>query len=332
MRSIISRWFLFGLLVGWSLTHATVFGQSTGKDMKPAAVDKLRQALDKTITVDFTGQSLIETLNHIRDRAGLKVKIDDQALAAIGMHPLLNGGGGGAPEAIHVKATNEKTSQVLRKFLSPYQLCYVIIDDTLLITSEDTAVMRQMRQRVSIDFDEVPLKKAVRELAKNHAINLVIDPKVMKQSETPVSLQLENTGIETALRLLAEMANLKAVRMGNVMFITSEEKAKKIREEEQHQFDNPLNPNLPAIVGNAMGGIFGGGIAMPAPAVQVQVRPPNPAPPPPIADVPPLPKQADPQKPVEAPPLPKGAPQAPPPPQRIDPPALERAPVQRREP
>ena len=286
MRSIISRWFLFGLLIGWSLTHATVFGQSAGKDPKPAvAVDKLRQTLDKIITVDFTGQSFTETLNHLRDRAGLKVKVDDQALAQLGMHPLLNGGG--VPEPAHVKATNEKAGQVLRKFLSSYQLCYVIIDETILITSEDTAVMRQMRQRVSIDVADVPFKKAVRELARNHALNLVIDPKVLKQSDSPVSLQLENTGIETALRLLAEMANLKAVRMGNVMFITSEEKAKKIRDEEQNQFDNPLNPNLPPVLGPAaMRGGFGGafgGIAMPA----IQAAPPIQIAPPPAIDPPP---------------------------------------------
>jgi hypothetical protein len=291
MRSILSRWFLFGLLLGWSLGHATVFGQSTGKDVKPASpVDKLRQSLDKTITVDFTGQTFVETLNHLRDRAGLKLRIDDQALAGLGLHPGMNGGGPPA-DPVHVKATNEKAGQVLRKFLGPYQLCFILIDDAILITAEDTAVMRQMRQRVSIDFDEVPLKKAVRELAKSHGVNLVIDPKVLKQSDTPVSLQLENTGIETALRLLAEMASLKAVRMGNVMFITSEEKAKKIRDEEQHQFDNPLNPNMPMItpiVGALMGGGFGG---QAPPRVQIFAPPGGVAPPPPI--------EAAPAKPIE---------------------------------
>src|ERR1051326_1488482 len=115
-----------------------------------------------------------------------------------------------------------------------------------------------MRQRTSVDLEDIPLKKAVRDLARQHGINLVIDPRIAKQADTPVSLQLDNTGLETTIRLLAELANVKAVRMGNVMFVTSEERAKKIREEEAHQFDNPLNPNLPWFGAAGVGGGFGG--------------------------------------------------------------------------
>ena len=76
MRPVISRWFMFGLLIGWALTHATVFGQpnassgggtpsSTGTTT--TSIDKLRQGLDKQITVNFTGQNIEEVLNHIKD-------------------------------------------------------------------------------------------------------------------------------------------------------------------------------------------------------------------------------------------------------------------------
>jgi hypothetical protein len=86
------------------------------------------------------------------------------------------------------------------------------------------------------------------------------------------------------------------------MFITSEEKAKKIRDEEQHQFDNPLNPNLPmmapivrgAAFGGAIGGIGGPGIQVVAPG---QIAPP----PPPGVELPPA-KAIEPEKQIEAPP------------------------------
>ena len=239
MRTIISRWFLFGLLLGWALTHATVFGQST--EAKPSATDKVREGLDKVITVDFTGQSLPDVISHLRHKTGLTITFDPLTSQV----PFDPNNGGQPPAPITVKATKEKASQVLRKLLNANQLCYVIIDDAILVTTEDLAAVRQYRQRVSVDFDEVPLKKAARDLAKKHGINLVIDPKIAKQAETAVSLQVENTGVETALRVLAELASLKAVRMGNVTFITSEEKAKKIRDEEPHQLDSPLNSNLP---------------------------------------------------------------------------------------
>jgi hypothetical protein len=254
MRSIISRWFMFGLLVGWALTHTTVFGQDgAGKAATPA--DKLRAKLDKAITVDYTGQSMVEVLNHLREKIGVSINIDQ--LAFMQMPPDMPGG---QPAQVTIRATNEKASSVLRKLLGGHQLAYVIIDDALLVTSEDSAVMRQMRQRVSVDLDEVPFKKAVRDLAKTYNINLVIDPAVMKSADKTVSLQVDNTGIETAVRLLSELASLKAVRMGNVMYITSDEKAKKIRDEEQHQFDNPLNLNLPVGPPMIRGGFAGGGM------------------------------------------------------------------------
>ena len=208
----------------------------------------------------------------------------------------------GQPMQFQIKATNEKTSQVLRKFLNNYRLSYVIFENSVLVTTEEMAIVRQMRQRVSVNLDEVPANKAIRDLAKNHGINLVIDPKVATQAEAKVSLQLDNTGIETAVRLVAELASLKAVRMGNVMFVTSEEKAKKIRDEEQHQFDNPLNPHNPAFsppavgFGGGFGGVIGG--AMPLPRlvpgnVVPGVLPPGP---PPGIDLPPVKPDAPPPK------------------------------------
>jgi type II secretory pathway component GspD/PulD (secretin) len=329
MKSILSRWFMFGLLVGWALSHATVFGQSGGnaaekKGVAGTAVEKLRHGLDKKVTIDFNGQSLSEALNHLRDKTGLPINIDQPALLMSGMNIDVPMG------QVEIKAKDEKASSVLRKFLNTYRLTYIIFEDALLITTEETAVMRQFRQRVNVDVEGVPFKKAARDLAGNQGINLVIDPAVMKQADAQVSLQVENTGVETAVRLLAEMASLKAVRMGNVMFITNEEKAKKIRKEEKDQFDNPLNPNVPGMqpgfgpaagFGGMMGGI--GGIARP-------VR----VPPPPIQKV--LPPQAEPTLPPPgvAPPVNRGTPPvAPPPlPPRLEAPPGAPTPIRRPDP
>jgi hypothetical protein len=259
MRNQLTRWFLFSVLLGWALSHATVFGQESGA---ASATHKLRQGLDKLITVDYTGQSLRDVMTHFRDKTGVPVNFDPTALTQLGLDLNLNGS-----RPFTTKATKEKSSQVLRRMLSDFGLTYVVFEDSLLITTEEMAFYRQMCQRVSVDLKDVPFKKAVRDLAKGHGINLVIDPTVIGRIETPVSLQVEKTGLETTLRLLAELANVKAVRMGNVVFVTHDEKAKKIRDEEQHQFENPLNPNLSALgapptqpmMGMGQGVLFGGG-------------------------------------------------------------------------
>ena len=49
-----------------------------------------------------------------------------------------------------------------------------------------------------------------------------------KEAKAPVSIQLEDVPLETAVRLLAEMAGLKPVRVGNVLFVTKKETANEL--------------------------------------------------------------------------------------------------------
>jgi hypothetical protein len=201
---------------------------------------------------------LAEVLKHLQEKTGVPINLDPAVLENMGVDP--NSPPGGAAAQVKVKATNEKARQVLRKLLNVYELSYVILEDAVLVTWDDAATARQYLQRVNVAVENVPFKKAVRDLAKKHGINLLIDPKMLKQADAAVSLELDNTSLETAIRMLAELADLKPARMGNVMFITSDERAKKIREEEQHQFDNPLNPTASAA---SMRGMMMGGAAAP---------------------------------------------------------------------
>jgi hypothetical protein len=320
---------MFALLIGWAMSHATVFGQPA-KTASP--LEKVRAALDKNITLDFTGQNLTDVLNHFKEKTGIAINIDQMALMNAGVDMgndggFVPGGPGGGPgfpmQQIQVKAKDEKAGAVLRKLLSKHQLTYILFEDSVLVTTEDAGLVRQMRQRVSVDVDDAPFNKTVTALAKNHGINLIIDPKVAKQAESNVSLQLESTGIETAVRLLAELANLKAVRMGNVLFVTTEEKATKIRKEEQNQFDNPFNPNIPQTMPLRFG--IGGGFGGIVPA-QPRVAPALPIPGGVAPGVPPI-EIVPPEKVVPDPAVPKNGNATPAAPPRPNPPAVDRPPV-----
>jgi hypothetical protein len=281
MSHRLARWLLPCLLLG-TFSHASVFGQQADKTTD---ADKLRQVLEKNITLDFVGQSLGDTLGHFRDKTGVTVNLDQLALAQMGM--ILDDNGG----QFAIKASSEKASRVLRRFLQKHQMTYILHEGAILVTTEEMAIHRQMRQRVSVDLDGVPFNKAVRELAKAHGVNLVIDPTVTGQA-TPIQLQLEDTGLETTLRVVAELANLKAVRMGSVIFVTSDEKARKIREEERHQVEPPaIQYATPGF-----GGLFGGNLKVaPPPLFQVPGNPPVIAPPPPAVQ-PPVNDPAPPQR------------------------------------
>ena len=129
---------------------------------------------------------------------------------------------------------------------------------------------RQLRQRVSVDWDDIQFTKALKDLAKETATNLVLDPRQAKKAaDVRVSMKLDDVPLETAVRLMAEMAGLKPARMGNVLFVTSEERAEKLKDAE-----HPAA--MPGIMGGI--GIGGGGIGGVVPAVPAPAAP-APAPP-----------------------------------------------------
>src|SRR5437868_2319426 len=93
-----NRWLGLALLLAWSLSHATVFGDDQpGKDPAPkksppsgvdvlsdekaekiskilersmaSSAEKVKAALDQSMVLDFTAQTLQEGLQHLSDKA-----------------------------------------------------------------------------------------------------------------------------------------------------------------------------------------------------------------------------------------------------------------------
>jgi type II secretory pathway component HofQ len=86
-----------------------------------------------------------------------------------------------------------------------------------------------MRQRVSVDLEKTPFADALKQISRQTGANLILDTRVEKDAAAKVSLQMEDVPLETAVRLLAEMAGLKPVRVGNVLFVTGKANANEMR-------------------------------------------------------------------------------------------------------
>src|SRR5436189_26371 len=83
--------------------------------------------------------------------------------------------------------------------LRPFELTFVVNDGEILITTEEIAIQRQLRQTVNLDLDEVALATALQRLARSTGTNLVLDPRVPKEAKAaPITLQLEDVPLETA--------------------------------------------------------------------------------------------------------------------------------------
>jgi type II secretory pathway component HofQ len=93
-------------------------------------------------------------------------------------------------------------------------------------------------------MDKVELASALRQVAHDAGVNVILDTRVDKDLSSKVTLQLEDVPLETAVRLLSEMANLKPVRVGNVLFVTSKENANELRQDPE--LTQPTQP-LPVL-------------------------------------------------------------------------------------
>jgi hypothetical protein len=245
----------------------------------PVAAEAIRKALDATGKFEFTELNLSAVLNTIAEHYKISIVLDRAVLQQMGFEPE------GMP--VELKMKEGKLRNALRALVGQYNLTFAIVGDALLITTEEVAVYRQLKQRISVDYDAVPLSKAIKELSTKYGVNVVMDPRAVKSksADNPVTLQVEDVPFEAAVRLMCEMAELKPARMGNVIFVTTEARADKLRDGDSLvPAPTPPAPTAPGLM-PGFGGL-GGGIGGAVPGV---INPP-PAPPavaPPVVDTPP---------------------------------------------
>lgn len=232
MRSLKTNLNVVGAALVWVLVPVLAALAAPVAD-KPAdsANDKARKALEHTVSVDYDNVPLADVLGDLSEKTKVRFVADRHRLSA------------SAQVSIQLK---ERVS--VRELLRRLDLASVVIDGTVYVGDEAAAIERQMRQRVSVDLDEVPLAKALQRLAKQTQTNLVLDPRLPKDArETTITLQLEDVPLDTAVRLLVEVAGLKPVLRDNVLFVTTEERADKLhREQPANGRDAPARYGIPA--------------------------------------------------------------------------------------
>jgi hypothetical protein len=256
-------WTVFAA-AGWAEPQA---GSGAGKDATNNTV-AIRKALDQKITLDYSTQNFQEAIDHLRQKTKLNFVLDTYVLQMVGI------GIGEIPTPVNLKIDNGKVRVALQNMLNQYHLTYVILGDSVLITTEEVGYLRQMRQRVNVEIKDQPLVEALKALANETGTNLVIDPRQADKAKSKISIQLDDVTLETAVRLLTELADLSSVRVGNVLFVTTEARADKLRKENPPNNSNQGGPYERFAVPPAA---FPGGL----PPIGGRVGPPGPGQPPP---------------------------------------------------
>jgi type II secretory pathway component GspD/PulD (secretin) len=79
---------------------------------------------------------------------------------------------------------------------------------------------------VNLNFNETPLKTAIHDLRNWHDLNIVLDDTALKEGyvtlDQPITLQLENVSLKSALKLLLDKVHLTYVVEDEVLKITTE--------------------------------------------------------------------------------------------------------------
>jgi hypothetical protein len=269
----------------WSFTFALVGLLCYGplllaQDDEPAPVKQgemsagqIRAALNQKVTLDFESTSLSEVVAHLRTKTKIPFTLDTPLLNNLG---LIDGGNNPQPQGptFRLKAKNVPVRQALRRMLEPFSLGFAVVGEGVFISTEEQVSFRQFTQRVSVDAQGVALSKVLQQLADQTGVNVMIDQRVEKQAERSVTAQFDDVPVDSAVRLVSEVANLKAMQVDNVLLITTPENAEKIRREEIE--DRATSPNGPGYGGP-------GGRAVIAPAGVVGPARPGMLQPPPVA-------------------------------------------------
>jgi hypothetical protein len=185
--------------------------------------EKVRKALDKTIDVSFDNVPLKTAFEDLKDLLKVEFLVDTVTLA--------NNGIAVDSAPVNIKLSGAKGKQVLRTIADAHNLGYAILGDKVFISTEGEAQRRQLKQRINLDLDKTPLETALKNLSRAHAVQIVVDKKAGKESQTEITMELEDIPLDIAVRLLCDHAGLKPMRLGNVLYVTSGANAKELRGE-----------------------------------------------------------------------------------------------------
>lgn len=220
--------------------------------------------------VDFKGfeadpkMTLEEALDVLGKDYGLKFDVNEAAFKEEQLDDVL---GKPVVEQSIRKMNRVPLGTVLRKVLArvPAQsgAAYIVRDGTVEITTQASLVKEIWGDAyqgpylplVNTGFDKRPLEDALKDLAAATEYNIVLDSRVAEKAKIPVSANFTNTPLDTAVRLLADMADLKPFLVDNVIYVTTRERAKQLEEQ-----DKPKTPTLQGTAGGlgAVGGLGGG--------------------------------------------------------------------------
>ncbi len=196
--------------------------------------------------IDDSESKLIDVLDQLSKRYNVAFLINELAFSEAGLREI-DQFRMASPRPIPAMKTSLRTLLhfVLRRVAESQQVEAVFLvrtDHIEITTAEFCRLELGLRSKEPLyasmlplvwdAYEEMPLAQILPRLAETSGYNVVGDPKAKEALQTKITAQLNNVPIGTAVRLVANMAGLTAVRLDNVFYVTTTENAKNLREEQ----------------------------------------------------------------------------------------------------
>ncbi len=177
---------------------------------------------------------LSDAIEYLSSRHDVPILINHQTFAAVGVQDI---------EMARVwlpRMLGMKLSTVLKLLVDQVNGAYLVHPGFVEITSRErawpeawTPDHRDLAVTVNGDFDNVPLREALRRLSSDSGITVLVEESNRDTATAPVTATLDNVPLDTAVRLLASMAGLRLAVIDNVLYVTTPENADRLQAEQE---------------------------------------------------------------------------------------------------
>lgn len=217
---------------------------STGADAPPPAAPPsqgpagLRAVLNTTVpSCEFNTGRLADALNFLADRFNFSFVVDDGAFRSLGATNVED-----VNVSLH-RVSRLRVGTVLRLLLNQIGADFRQEDGVVVVLPlEFTLPEHQLRRPVDATFSRVPLRDACQQLSESTGVSILVDGRCGEESKLPVSAVLNQTPLDTAVRLLADMVDLRAVGIDNTLYVTSKANGGALQQEQEQAGPRPTYP------------------------------------------------------------------------------------------
>jgi hypothetical protein len=197
-------------------------------------VDKLNRVGDFE-KIDDWEMNLQEALDQLSREHNISFKINHEAFAYEGYKDV-EGTLIAEPKpqpALKQARLCTRLQALLDRIPLPSGVVYMIRADHIEITSKRFQNVEVWGEHysgphlplVSARFERRPLREALQELANQAQFNLLLDERAAERTRRPVTATLLHVPLDTALTLLASMADLHVIQRDSVFYVTTRESA-----------------------------------------------------------------------------------------------------------